>query len=100
MKNQENSPLILRIKKALENAGTNDVILRVSVANEPVWENGKNGARHLIRWMCWNLVRDGVEISSPDFTVLHDKVTKRQLEEELPTIFPLIKVVVDDDIEV
>lgn len=95
-----NSPLVLRIMEALKGINPVGCVLHVSVANEPIWETAPNGKRHLIRWLCWSVNSNGVEVRKPEFAVLHDTITKELLAQELPALLPEVELLIDDDIEV
>ena len=96
----EASPLLQRIREALNAHAPFEGTLRVSVANEPKWEKSSSGGEVLVRWACWNLEVNGNEVTEPVFEVLSKDVTRERLARELPEFFPEIKVEVDDAIEV
>jgi len=92
-------PLVGRIRTALVGL-TGSIRLRISVANDSIWESTKDGSRYLVRWMCWSIEVDGKERLAPEFAILGDHETRDKLAKELPLLFPDIDVVVDHDIEV
>ena len=88
-----------RVRERLSTLGSQSLGLRVSVADEAVWESSGDGDRVLVRWVCWNVVDHGKQVGHPEFEVLSQRVTREQLAEELPNLFPGIEVVVDNDID-
>ncbi len=74
--------------------------LRVSVADEPKWEKSGSGDEVLVRWACWNLEKEGNEVTPPEFEVLSKDVTRERLAKELPALFPELEVEVDNAIDV
>ena len=96
----DNSPFVRRIRKAIAIHAPFDGKLRVSVADEAKWEKSSEGDEVLVRWVCWNLIKDGVELIEPSFEVLSDKITREQLMNDLPLMFPAVDVEVDNLIEV
>ncbi|MFT3755983.1 MAG: hypothetical protein QM769_08550 [Pseudoxanthomonas sp.] len=95
----ETSPLLQRIKKQLDSHSLEVGRLRISVADEAIWEPSDDGSV-LVRWMCWSIEDGDQEVVEPEFEVLSDKITHERLARELPSFFPGIEVVVDNDIEV
>ena len=98
---KDNSKLVQRIKRVLEDVSDSNVVLHVSVAKKPIWEELGCGEMVHVRWICWSVEDcEGNELHPPEFDVLSPMVTKERLAEELPDVFDGVKVVVDDDIEV
>lgn len=97
---RDKSLFVRRIKERLGSLTMKNGCLRVSVADDSVWELSDAGDQVLVRWVCWNFEDGDQEVTSPEFEVLSDKVTKRQLEVELPRIFSDINVVVDSEITI
>lgn len=77
-----------------------EILLRVSVAAKARWEKTDSEDEVLVRWACWTVERHGKEITAPEFEVLSDQVTREQLARELPSFFPGVEVIVDEDIDV
>jgi hypothetical protein len=96
----ETSPLLQRIREALEANAPFKGKLRVSVADTPKWERISSGDEVLVRWACWNLEVGNDEVTEPVFEVLSQDVTREQLAAELPEFFPDVAVEVDNAIEV
>lgn len=94
----ESSVLLQRMQRALDEFDSVDGTLHVSVASAPKWERSENGDEVLVRWLCWSIESADREINEPEFDVVSQHVTQELLADELPKIFPKIKVVVDDDI--
>lgn len=92
------SRLVTAIKRRLDGLSLLDPVLRVSVADEPVWEKSKKGDFVHVRWMCWSVEDGGMEVVEPNFEVLSHLVTRSQLAQELPAFFDSLKVIVDNDI--
>ena len=96
----ESSPLLQRIREALNANAPFKGKLRVSVADETKWEKSRSGDEVLVRWACWNLEVNGNEVTEPMFEVLSKDVTRERLAIELPGFFPGIEVEVDNAIDV
>jgi hypothetical protein len=96
----ESSPLLKRIKEALDTAKPARGLLRVSVADDPRWEKNAAGNEIFVRWICWSIDDGDEEVIPPEFEVVHESVTRERLARELPTIFPDLEVLVDNDIKV
>ncbi|NUQ76259.1 MAG: hypothetical protein HUU21_22190 [Polyangiaceae bacterium] len=94
------SPLLQRIRDALNANAPFKGKLRVSVADEPQWETSSSGEEVFVRWACWNLEADNIEVTEPVFEVLSKDVTRERLAAELPEFFPNVEVEVDNAIEV
>ncbi len=94
------SPFVRRIREVLREHEPFGGTLRVSVADEPQWEDSSSGGQVLVRWACWNLEKNGEDITKPVFDVLSHEVTAERLAHDLPILFPDIKVVVDNCIEI
>jgi len=95
----EASPLLQRIREALNANAPFKGKLRVSVADKPRWEKSSSGDEVLVRWACWNLEVNGNDLTEPVFEVLSKDVTRERLASELPGFFPDIEVEVDDSID-
>lgn len=98
--NFETSPLLRRLRERLDSLSLQAVRLRISVADEATWEPSDDGGSVLVRWMCWSVEDHGKEVVEPEFEVLSDKITGKQLAHELPGLFPNVEIVVDNDIDV
>ena len=96
----DHSLLLRRIAQTLSDLEQSGCVLHVSVANETVWEKSENGGEVKVRWLCWSVEIDGVELVSPKFEVLSPLVSLYRLKKELPSVFRNVEVIVDDDIEV
>ncbi|RME50702.1 MAG: hypothetical protein D6790_20885 [Caldilineae bacterium] len=97
----DTSPLLQRIAQAIERHQPRQGLLRVSIARDAKWETSPSSSEQvLVRWLCWSLQDGDDELVPPEFEVLHPDVTEERLREALPDIFPSVKVVVDDDIDV
>lgn len=96
----DTSPLLQRMREAINRHAPFTGKLRVSVAEEPKWEKSGSGDEVLVRWACWNLEDGGNEVTPPEFEVLSKDVTRERLANELPALFPGLEVDVDDDIDV
>lgn len=96
----ETSPLLRRIRAAINKRAPFHGKLRVSIADEPKWEKSKSGDEVLVRWACWNLEEGGNDITQPEFEVLSKEITRERLANELPALFPDLDVVVDNEIDV
>jgi len=94
-----NSPLVQRIREAIMAHSPFSGILHVSVADEPKWERSHAGDSILVRWMCWNLEDNGVEVTDVIFEVLSKDVTRERLAHDLTLLFPGVEVRVDNAIE-
>jgi len=97
---EETSPLVRRIREAIAEHAPFHGKLHVSVADEAQWENTSSGDQVLVRWACWTLERDGIELTEPVFEVLCDDTTREKLADDLAKQFPDVEVEVDDAIEV
>src|SRR5688572_24560130 len=75
----ETSPLLQRIRSALNANAPFKGKLRVSVADEPKWEKSSSGDEVLVRWACWNLEVNDHEVTEPVFEVLSKDVTREKL---------------------
>lgn len=95
----ENSPLLRRIRDAVDKHAPFNGRLHVSVADEPRWEKSGSGDEVLVRWACWNLEEGENEVTQPVFEVLGKDVTRERLAGELPALFPSLDVEVDNDID-
>lgn len=92
--------MVHRIEQRLRGLGPlRRGVVRVSVANETRWENSAHGTEVLVRWACWSIEDDGVEVSPPEFEVLSASVTQDRLREELPALLPDVGLVVDGDVD-
>jgi hypothetical protein len=96
----EVSPFVRGIREAIVAHSPFTGKLRVSVADEPRWEDSSSGDQVLVRWACWNLEENGVDLTAPVFEVLGKDVTREQLAAELPMLFPGVQIEVDNDIDV
>jgi hypothetical protein len=96
----ETSPLLQRMRDAINKHAPFTGKLHVSVADEPKWEKSGSGDEVLVRWACWNLEEGGNEVTQPEFEVLSKDVTRERLANELPTLFPELEVDVDNAIDV
>ena len=99
MNSVETSPLLQRIRAALDSLNLDGAVLRVSVADEPKWEKSLSGDEVLARWLCWSIEHSGKEVSAPEFEVVHQDITRQRLAAELPAVFSDIEVIVDSDID-
>ncbi len=52
-----------------------------------------------MRWLCWSVNDDDREVVAPEFEAAHQDVTEERLRQELPLLFPDIRVVVDSNID-
>jgi hypothetical protein len=97
----ETSPLLQRMRGALDRLKPDRGYLHVSVARDLRWEKSpSNGDEVLVRWLCWSINDGDTEISPPEFEVVAKDVTPERLARELPAIFTDVEVIVDDDIDV
>lgn len=96
----ESSSLLKRIRQKLDSLTLSKARMRFSVADEPRWEPSENGEQVLVRWACWTIESDGQEVTAPEYEPLSKEVTRTRLEIDLPTAFPDIDVVVENDVEV
>jgi hypothetical protein len=94
------SPLLRRMRDAINKRAPFHGKLRVSVADEPKWEKSKSGDEVLVRWACWNLEEGGHDVTQPEFEVLSKDITREKLASELPALFPDLDVVIDNEIDV
>lgn len=92
--------LVERIRLALRGHKLAVPIVRVSVAPEPKWEDVPAGGSMLVRWLCWNILDAGTEITPPEFEILHPSITMETLQRELPNWLPELTVMVDDEVDV
>ncbi|TKD03799.1 hypothetical protein [Polyangium fumosum] len=93
------SPLVRRIREALSARTPFDGKVRISVADEPRWETTNSGDQVLVRWACWTLERNGVELTEPVFEVLCKDITRQSLADDLSSRFPGVEIEVDNAIE-
>ena len=92
--------LVQRIRTALKSVPDKNAILRISVSDKPVWEKAKSGDFLHVRWICWSIEDcHGNELYPPEFDILSPTITRQRLADELPGLFPAVKVVVDDNID-
>jgi hypothetical protein len=96
----ETSPLLRRIRDAINARAPFKGKLRVSVADQAKWEKSGSGDEVLVRWACWNLEQGGSEVTQPEFEVLGKGVTRERLASELPALFPELEVEIDNAIDV
>jgi len=95
-----NSPLVGRIRAALDRASVDQPMLRGSVARDTSWEKSPSGDEVLVRWLCWSVHDGDVEIIPPEFEVVGKQITSEKLRKELPDSFPDLNISVDNDIDV
>lgn len=95
----DNSPLLRRIQRALDENSFEQGILRVSVTDEPKWEKSSNGDEVLVRWLCWSINDGERELVPPEFEVVGKEVTAERLANEIPNSFKDIEIIVDNDID-
>lgn len=100
MNEKQSSLLVRKIRDRLNALALNQARLVISVADSAQWEKSKLGDEVLVRWLCWSIESDGIEVSAPEFEILAAAITGKQLGEELPPLFPGVEVVVDNDIDV
>ncbi|MDC0742815.1 hypothetical protein [Polyangium mundeleinium] len=93
-------PLVRRIREAISACAPFDGKVRVSVADEPRWETTSSGDQVLVRWACWTLERNGVELTEPVFEVLCKDITRESLADDLSSRLPDVEIEVDNAIEV
>jgi hypothetical protein len=97
----DTSPLLQRIAQAIERCQPRQGRLHVSVARDASWEKSTSSSDEVrVRWLCWSIEDGDKEIVPPEFEVLHQDVTEERLRNELPGLFPMLEVVVDDDIDI
>ena len=96
----EKSPLLRRIRDAIDEHAPFKGRLHVSVADEANWERSSSGDEVLVRWACWNLEAGGNEVTPPEFEALGTGTTREKLARELPALFPTLDVIVDNAIDV
>lgn len=94
----ESSPLLRRIFSALLETSPRRPLLRVSIEADAKWEQDGDD-EILIRYLCWSINDNDVEVRAPEFEIVGDDVTRQRLERELPAVFPNVQIVVDHDIE-
>jgi hypothetical protein len=99
MPSVESSPLLRRIRAALDSLELDNGRLVISVADEPKWERSASGDEVLVRWLCWSIENDGQEVVAPEFEVVGTDVTRERLAIELPDLFRDVQVTVDNEIE-
>src|SRR5262245_58882024 len=96
----ESSPLLRRIRAALDRLQLKSGRLIVSVADDPKWEKSAAGDEVLVRWLCWSIEDGDREVAAPEFEVVGTDVTRVRLADELPRAFRDVEVIVDNEIDV
>ena len=92
--------LVQSILDALASVGypkTPNLIIHVSVATNVSVEKFDAGVMR-VRWLCWSLLDERGEIWPPEFEIASEAVTRSMLDSDLPSYFPGVTVIVDDDI--
>lgn len=88
------------ISRALQQRGKRAARLRVSLSLAEWYTPPGASDKVWVRWLCWRLVsKNGHNVTSPKYGVLHGGLAKRTLHRSLRDWFPEYPCIIDSEIE-
>ncbi len=93
------SPLRRDVSRAITLRGKRAASLRLSLSKAEWFQPSETNDKLWVKWFCWRLLsKNGHNVTSPKYGILHGGLSKRVLERSLCGWFPNHRCVIDDEI--